>query len=494
MRASRLCISLICTTPVKPASRNPSSRIAARIGLSSTMTIFGDDSALMDQLLTRQGIHSTSEARAKPCNCGQLGLVRADQSGRLNMQQAAAPKVSFVSLGCPKALVDSERIITRLRAEGYELARKHDGADIVIVNTCGFLDSAKQESLGAIGEAMAENGKVIVTGCMGAEPEQIEAAYPGVLSITGPQQYESVLDAVHRALPPAHNPHLDLVPPQGIKLTPRHYAYLKISEGCNNRCTFCIIPKLRGDLVSRPANDVLREAERLVDAGVKELLVISQDTSAYGVDLKYAESPWKDRQVRAKFFDLAQALGEFGAWVRLQYVYPYPHVDEVIALMNEGKVLPYLDIPFQHASPEVLKAMKRPAAQDKTLARIKRWREECPDLALRSTFIVGFPGATSNALEGAVPAEVKQERYNALMARQQKISARRLKRKVGTRQQIIIDEVGPTVAKGRSKADAPQIDGAVYLSSRRPLKVGEIVTAKIERADQYDLHGSVAGF
>jgi ribosomal protein S12 methylthiotransferase len=441
------------------------------------------------------------------------------------MSQAAAPKVSFVSLGCPKALVDSERIITRLRAEGYELARKHDGADIVIVNTCGFLDSAKQESLSAIGHAMAENGKVIVTGCMGAEPEQIAAAYPGVLSITGPQQYESVLDAVHRALPPAHNPHLDLVPPEGIKLTPRHYAYLKISEGCNNRCSFCIIPKLRGDLVSRPANDVLREAERLVKAGVKELLVISQDTSAYGVDLKYAESAWQDRSVRAKFFDLAKELGEFGAWVRLQYVYPYPHVDEVIGLMTEGKILPYLDIPFQHASPEVLKAMKRPAAQDKTLARIVKWREQCPELALRSTFIVGFPGETdadfaylldwldeaeidrvgcfkyepvagaaSNAIEGAVPDEVKQQRYNALMARQQKISARRLKRKVGTRQQVIIDEVGPTVARGRSKADAPEIDGSVYLSSRRPLKVGEIVAAKIERAGEYDLHGSVAGF
>jgi ribosomal protein S12 methylthiotransferase len=441
------------------------------------------------------------------------------------MSQAGAPKVSFVSLGCPKALVDSERIITRLRAEGYELARKHDGADLVIVNTCGFLDSAKQESLSAIGDAMAENGKVIVTGCMGAEPDQIEKAYPGVLSITGPQQYESVLEAVHRALPPAHNPHLDLVPPQGIKLTPRHYAYLKISEGCNNRCSFCIIPKLRGDLISRPANDVLREAERLVDAGVKELLVISQDTSAYGVDIKYAASLWKDREVRAKFFDLAQALGEFGVWVRLQYVYPYPHVDEVIGLMTEGKVLPYLDIPFQHASPDILKAMKRPAAQEKTLARIKTWRTACPELALRSTFIVGFPGetdsdfaelldwleeaeidrlgcfkyepvagATSNALGPVVPDEVKQERWNALMARQQKISARRLKRKVGTRQQVIIDEVGPTVAKGRSKADAPQIDGAVYVSSRRPLKVGEIVTAKIERADEYDLHGSIAGF
>jgi ribosomal protein S12 methylthiotransferase len=315
------------------------------------------------------------------------------------------------------------------------------------------------------------------------------------------------------------------VPPQGIKLTPRHYAYLKISEGCNNRCSFCIIPKLRGDLVSRPTGDVLREAERLVGAGVKELLVISQDTSAYGVDIKYAASPWKDREVRAKFLDLASALGELGVWVRLQYVYPYPHVDEVIDLMTEGKVLPYLDIPFQHASPEILKAMKRPAAQEKTLARIKKWREQCPELTLRSTFIVGFPGETdqdfaylldwleeaeidrlgcfkyepvagaaSNALDGAVADEVKQERWNALMARQQKISARRLRRKVGTRQQVIVDEVGPTVAKGRSKADAPEIDGAVYLSSRRPLKVGEIVTAKIERADEYDLHGNVAGF
>ena len=441
------------------------------------------------------------------------------------MQQSAAPKVSFVSLGCPKALVDSERIITRLRAEGYELARQHHGADLVIVNTCGFLDSAKQESLGAIGAAMAENGKVIVTGCMGAEPEQIERAYPNVLSITGPQQYESVLDAVHRAAPPLHQPHLDLVPPQGMRLTPRHYAYLKISEGCNNRCSFCIIPKLRGDLVSRSAADVLREAEKLVTAGVKELLVISQDTSAYGVDIKYASSRWKDRDVRAKFIDLARELGEFGAWVRLHYVYPYPHVDEVIGLMNEGRVLPYLDIPFQHAAPNVLKAMKRPAAQDKTLARIQRWRAECPELTLRSTFIVGFPGETeddfaylldwldeaqidragcfkyepvagapSNALGPVVPDEIKQERWNALMARQQKISARRLKRKVGTRQQILIDEVGPTVAKGRSKSDAPDIDGAVYVASRRPLRVGEIVTAKIERADEYDLHGTVAGF
>jgi ribosomal protein S12 methylthiotransferase len=330
---------------------------------------------------------------------------------------------------------------------------------------------------------------------------------------------------VHRVLPPMHNPHLDLVPPQGIKLTPRHYAYLKISEGCNNRCSFCIIPKLRGNLVSRPANDVLREAERLVNAGVKELLVISQDTSAYGVDLKYAASLWKDREVRAKFLDLARELSEFAIWVRLHYVYPYPHVDDVIALMADGKILPYLDIPFQHASAAILKAMRRPAAQDRTLERIAKWRAECPDLTLRSTFIVGFPGETdadftdllgwldeaeidrvgcfkyepvagaaSNALGQAVPDDVKQERWNALMARQQKISARRLKRKIGTRQQVIIDEAGPTVAKGRSKADAPEIDGAVHLSSRRPLRVGEIVTAKIERADEYDLHGSVTGF
>jgi ribosomal protein S12 methylthiotransferase len=438
---------------------------------------------------------------------------------------AAAPKVSFVSLGCPKALVDSERIITRLRAEGYELSRDHAGADLVIVNTCGFLDSAKEESLGSIGEALAANGKVIVTGCMGAEPESITARYPQVLAVTGPQQYESVVDAVHRAVPPRHDPFLDLVPPEGIKLTPRHYAYLKISEGCNNRCTFCIIPRLRGDLVSRPAGDVLREAEKLVTAGVKELLVISQDTSAYGLDLKYASSPWKDREVRAKFLDLARELGEFGVWVRLHYVYPYPHVDEVMELMAEGKVLPYLDIPFQHASPDVLKRMKRPAAQEKTLDRIARWREICPQLTLRSTFIVGFPGETeeefaflldwldeasldrvgcfryepvkgavANDLGAAVPDEIKEERWHRFMQRQQKISARRLKQKVGSRQQIIIDEVGPTVAKGRSKGDAPEIDGAVYVASRRPLRVGEITTVKIDRADEYDLHGTAVGF
>jgi ribosomal protein S12 methylthiotransferase len=439
--------------------------------------------------------------------------------------EKSAPKVSFVSLGCPKALVDSERIVTRLRAEGYELTRQHAGSDLVIVNTCGFLDSAKAESLDAIGAALKENGKVIVTGCMGAEPEQISAQYPNVLAITGPQQYESVVDAVHRAVPPQHDPFLDLVPPEGIKLTPRHYAYLKISEGCNNRCSFCIIPRLRGDLVSRPAADVLREAEKLVAAGVKELLVISQDTSAYGVDIKYAASRWKDREVRAKFIDLAQALGELGIWVRLHYVYPYPHVDEVIPLMAERKVLPYLDIPFQHASPDVLRRMKRPAAQEKTLQRIARWREICPDLTLRSTFIVGFPGETNadfeyllqwleeagldrvgcfkyepvrgapaNDLAAPVPDKVKEERWHRFMQAQQKISARRLKRKVGTRQQVIVDEVGPTVAKGRSMADAPEIDGSVYLGSRRPLRVGEIATVKIERADAYDLHGTVVGF
>jgi ribosomal protein S12 methylthiotransferase len=437
-----------------------------------------------------------------------------------------APKVSFVSLGCPKALVDSERIITRLRAEGYELSREHAGSDLVIVNTCGFLDSAKAESLGAIGLALKENGKVIVTGCMGAEPENITAAYPGVFAITGPQQYESVLDAVHRAAPPQHNPFLDLVPPEGIKLTPRHYAYLKISEGCNNRCTFCIIPKLRGDLVSRPAGDVLREAEKLAAAGVKELLVISQDTSAYGVDIKYAASKWRDKEVRAKFVDLASALGELGIWVRMHYVYPYPHVDDVIPLMADRKILPYLDMPLQHAAPDVLKRMKRPAAQEKSLARIERWREMCPDITLRSTFIVGFPGeteadfelllqwldeasldrvgcfkyepvrgATANDLGAAVvPDEVKEERWHRFMQAQQKISTRRLKRKVGTRQQVIIDEAGPTIAKGRSMADAPEIDGNVYVASRRPMRVGEIATVKIERADEYDLHGTAVGF
>ena len=434
---------------------------------------------------------------------------------------AVAPKISFVSLGCPKALVDSERIITSLRSEGYELSKSHAGADLVIVNTCGFLDSAKAESLEAIGSAMAENGKVIVTGCMGAEPEQIRDVFPNVLAITGPQAYESVVSAVHQAVPPKHDPFVDLVPDQGVKLTPRHYAYLKISEGCNNRCTFCIIPKLRGDLVSRPIGDVLREAEKLAKAGVKELLVISQDTSAYGLDIKYAPSMFRDREIRTRFFELARELGQMGMWVRLHYVYPYPHVDEVIPLMQEGLVLPYLDIPFQHASPKVLKAMKRPAHQDRTLDRIRKWREICPDLAIRSTFIVGFPGETEEDMDilvdwlkeaklervgafkyepvkGAlandlgldlIPEEVKEARWHRFMKAQAEISARIVKGRVGKRIPVIIDEAGPTVAKGRSKWDAPEIDGNVYVASRRPLRAGDIVTVKIERADAYDLHG-----
>jgi ribosomal protein S12 methylthiotransferase len=436
----------------------------------------------------------------------------------------SAPRVSFVSLGCPKALVDSERIITRLRAEGYEITRKHDGADMVIVNTCGFLDSARDESLSAIGSALNENGKVIVTGCLGAEPDVIREKHPNVLAITGPQAYESVMNAVHAAAPPEHDPFMDLVPEQGIKLTPRHYAYLKISEGCSNRCTFCIIPALRGDLVSRPAGDVLREAEKLVKAGVKEILVISQDTSAYGQDIRYAESQWGDKTVRAKFVDLARELGSLGVWVRMHYVYPYPHVDDVIPLMADGKILPYLDIPFQHASPNVLKAMKRPAHADKVVERIRRWREVCPDLALRSTFIAGFPGETDADFEmlldfldeakieragcfkyepvkGAksnelglpfVPEDVKEARFKRFMERQQKISADILKRKVGKRLPVIIDQSNGTTAIGRSKYDAPEIDGTVKVTSRRPVRVGDIVTVKIEASDAYDLHGSVA--
>ena len=441
------------------------------------------------------------------------------------MQESVAPRISFVSLGCPKALVDSERIITRLRAEGYELSREHKGADVVVVNTCGFLDTARTESLAAIGEAVAENGRVIVTGCLGAEPDIIRAAHPSVLAVTGPQRYEEVMAAVHEAVPPTHDPFLDLVPEQGIRLTPRHYAYLKISEGCNNRCSFCIIPKLRGDLVSRPAADVLREAEKLVAAGVKELLVISQDTSAYGVDIKYAASKWKDREVRARFLDLATALGELGIWVRLHYVYPYPHVDEVIPLMAEGKVLPYLDIPFQHGSPAVLKRMKRPAAQEKTLARIEQWRADCPELTIRSTFIVGFPGeteeefeellafldeaqidragcfryepvrgATANELGSLVPDDIKEQRYVRFMAKQQAISAKRLKKKVGTRQQVIIDKVEGGTATGRTRGDAPEIDGVVHVIARRPLKVGELANVKVERADAYDIYGQAVGF
>ncbi len=435
----------------------------------------------------------------------------------------AAPRVSFVSLGCPKALVDSERIITQLRAEGYELSRSHAGADLVVVNTCGFLDSAKAESLAAIGQALDENGKVIVTGCMGATPDAILSRHPNVLAITGPQAYESVMRAVRDAAPAPHDPKLSLVPEQGIKLTPRHYAYLKISEGCNNSCSFCIIPHLRGRLVSRPAGEVLREAERLVRAGVKELLVVSQDTGAYGVDLRYAPSPFRDREVRTRLVDLARELGSLGAWVRLHYVYPYPSVDDVIPLMAEGLILPYLDIPFQHASPAVLKAMRRPGDRDRLLERIARWRELCPELTLRSTFIVGFPGETDadfdallgwldaakldrvgafpyEAVAGApandlglpeVPPELKAARHRRFMEHQRAIGARRLKAKVGRRLKVIVDAGGTTGGTARTTGDAPEIDGVVHITSRRPIRSGDIVTVKIKSADDYDLFGEL---
>jgi len=432
----------------------------------------------------------------------------------------SSPKVGFVSLGCPKALVDSERILTQLRTEGYQIVPDYDNADVVVVNTCGFIDSAKAESLDAIGEAIAENGRVIVTGCMGVEESVIRAVHPSVLAVTGPQQYEQVVRAVHEAAPPSatHDPFTDLVPPQGIKLTPRHYAYLKISEGCNHRCSFCIIPSMRGDLVSRPVGDVLDEAQRLAKAGVKELLVISQDTSAYGVDVKYRSGFWNGRPVKTRMTELCSALSELDIWVRLHYVYPYPSVDEVIPLMAQGKILPYLDIPFQHASPRILKAMKRPAFEDKTLARIHRWREECPDLTLRSTFIVGFPGETesdfqylldwmseaqldrvgcfqyspvdgapANALEGAVPGEIKQERWDRFMAHQQAISTERLARKVGKEIEVLIDEVDEDGAIGRSSADAPEIDGCVYVDSQAALKPGDKVRVRVTDSDEYDL-------
>ncbi len=432
------------------------------------------------------------------------------------------PTVGIVSLGCPKALVDSERILTKLRSEGYALSPDYGGADVVIVNTCGFLDSAKQESLEAIGEAMAENGRVIVTGCMGVEEARIREAFPDVLSVTGPHQYEAVVGAVHEAVPPVHDPFVDLVPPEGLRLTPRHYAYLKISEGCNNRCSFCIIPSLRGDLVSRPVNRVLMEAEKLVKAGVKELLVISQDTSAYGVDLKYAASDVRGRPVRTRFFDLARELGDLGVWVRRHYVYPYPHVDEVIPLMAEGKVLPYLDIPFQHASPPVLKAMRRPAHAEKTLERIRRWRDICPDLAIRSTFIVGFPGETeedfealldfveeadidrggcfkyepvagarANDLPGAIPDAVKEERWAALMEAAQAVSAARLRSKIGREIDVIIDRVDGDGATGRTVWDAPEIDGGVFIPHEDDLSPGDIVRAKVIKASEYDLEADL---
>lgn len=437
-------------------------------------------------------------------------------------QLKTSPKVGMVSLGCPKALVDSERIMTQLRSEGYDFSPTHQDADVVIVNTCGFLDSAKAESLSAIGDALKENGKVIVTGCMGAEPEQIESVHPSVLAVTGPHQYEAVVSAVHTAVPPVHDPFVDLVPEAGLRLTPRHYAYLKISEGCNNRCTFCIIPKLRGDLVSRPLHHVLFEAEKLKAAGVREILVISQDTSAYGIDIKYAESPWKGRKIRARFYEMCEALGEMGLWVRLHYVYPYPHVDEVIPLMAAGKILPYLDIPFQHASPRVLKAMKRPGNVEKIADRIRAWREQAPDLTIRSTFIVGFPGETeedfeillqflrdaqldrvgcfkyeavdgapANAIADPVPEDVKQDRYDRFMAVQQEISAARLHAKIGRTIPVIIDEVdGEGGADGRSMGDAPEIDGRVLLRDVPDgVAAGDVLSILIEDADEYDLYG-----
>ena len=434
----------------------------------------------------------------------------------------AIPKVGIVSLGCAKALVDSERILTRLRSEGYDISGSYDGADVVIVNTCGFLDSARAESLEAIGEAMAENGRVIVTGCLNDE-KAIRDIYPDVLSVTGAHQYEQVVNAVHDAVPPVADPMMSLVPPEGLHLTPSHYAYLKISEGCNHRCTFCIIPGIRGDLVSRPAADVLEEAERLAMAGVRELLVISQDTGAYGLDLGYAESRWHAKQVRTRLTELADALGDLGIWVRLHYVYPYPHVDEVIPLMAEGKILPYLDIPFQHASPKVLKAMRRPADHEKLLERIKKWREICPDLTIRSTFIVGFPGETeedfdfllewleqaqldrvgcfkyenvqgaaANDLSDHVDEDVKEDRYNRLMEVARQISDERSKAKIGKTIEVLIDEVDEDGAFGRSWADSPEVDGCVFLSDT-DLEPGDIVLAQIEHAEDFDLWGHVVG-
>ena len=433
-----------------------------------------------------------------------------------------APRVGLVSLGCPKALVDSERIMTKLRSDGYDMSPDYAGADVVLVNTCGFLDSAKAESLEAIGEAIAENGRVVVTGCMGNEADVIRERFPQVLAVTGPQQYEEVVAAVHEAAPPSLSPFLDLVPEAGLKLTPRHYSYLKISEGCNHRCAFCIIPSLRGDLASRRPDAVLREAEKLVAAGTKELLVISQDTSAYGVDLRHAAWPWKGEEVRAHMTDLARELGRLGAWVRLHYVYPYPHVDHVIPLMAEGLVLPYLDIPFQHASPKVLRAMRRPANEAKVLERIRKWRSEVPDIAIRSSFVVGFPGETEEdflylldwledaqldrvgafrfeAVEGAaanslpdpVPEDVKQERYERVMELSAKISAAKLAAKVGRSIDVIIDLVDPETggATGRSKADAPEIDGEVHLRDAGGLKQGDIVTVRVEDSDEHDLYG-----
>lgn len=443
-----------------------------------------------------------------------------------NVTPSDAPKgskVGFVSLGCPKNLVDSERILTQLRTEGYEVVSSYHDSDVVIVNTCGFIDSAVQESLDTIGEALKENGKVIVTGCLGAREDEIREVHPNVLGITGPHAYENVMEHVYQYTErPRHNPFMSLVPEQGVKLTPKHYAYLKISEGCNHRCTFCIIPSMRGDLDSRPIGDVLSEAERLKQAGVKELLVISQDTSAYGVDVKHKTGFWNGMPVKSDMLNLCKALGQMGIWVRLHYVYPYPHVDDVIPLMAEGKVLPYLDIPFQHASPRVLKMMKRPGQAERTLERIKKWREMCPELVIRSTFIVGFPGETeedfqilldwleeaeldrvgcfkyspvegakANELADQVPEDVKQDRFERFMLTQQAISKKRLAARVGQQMSVLIDEVDEEGAIGRSYADAPEIDGVVYLNGETKLKPGDLVKVMIEHADEYDLWGSV---
>ena len=439
-----------------------------------------------------------------------------------SIPKSAPPKVGFVSLGCPKATVDSERILTQLRAEGYAISGSYRDADLVVVNTCGFIDAAVEESLDAIGEALAENGKVIVTGCLGAKGDVVMQTHPRVLAVTGPHATDQVMRAVHDHLPKPHDPFSDLVPPQGIKLTPGHFAYLKIAEGCNHRCTFCIIPSLRGDLVSRPIGAVMQEAEHLVNAGVKELLVISQDTSAYGVDMKYRTGFWGGRPLKTRITELAQALGELGVWIRLHYVYPYPHVDEMLPLMAQGKILPYLDVPFQHASPRILKLMKRPANAENNLERIRAWRNVCPDLTIRSTFIVGFPGeteaefhtlleflkeaeldrvgcfayspvqgASANALPGALPVEVREERRARFMEVQAKISTRRLKRKVGQTLTVLIDETANGRAVGRSTADAPEIDGSVRIRKPGDSKPGDFVKAHIYRADAHDLYGDV---
>ena len=444
------------------------------------------------------------------------------KASSIRARPAAAPRVGFVSLGCPKALVDSESILTQLRAEGYDIAPSYEGSDLVVVNTCGFIDAAVQESLDAIGEALAENGKVIVTGCLGAKEGVVQTAHPSVLAVTGPHATAEVMQHVHKHLPKPHDPFTDLVPAHGIRLTPKHYAYLKISEGCNHRCTFCIIPSMRGDLVSRPVGDVMKEAESLVRAGVKELLVISQDTSAYGVDVKYRTGFWGGRPLKTRMTELCNALGELGAWVRLHYVYPYPHVDEVIPLMAEGKILPYLDIPFQHASPRILKLMKRPAATEKTLERIRAWRAACPDITIRSTFIAGFPGETeaefeellgflreaeldrvgcfayspvegakANELPDAVPEAVKEERRMRFMQVQAAISAGKLAAKAGRTLDVLVDEVRGTTAIGRTKADAPEIDGTITVRGAKGAKPGDFLRATVTAATEHDLQGKV---